>query len=125
MQKYLKFALQLAVVVASSIVAAAQDDRVDAAEWILVAMALAQAVSVLGAGNFPDGVWRYTKVGVAAALAGLSLLVAFVSDGGVTGSEWLQVGIAALGAAGIPLFKGPLVQPVTDPTVNARRGVII
>jgi hypothetical protein len=113
MKVYAKFFLQLAVVAVSSLIAALVDDRVDAAEWILVLIAVGQAVSVLGAGNLPDGVWRHTKVIVAAALAGLSLLVAFVSDGGViTASEWMQVAVAALGAAGIPLFKGPVLSTV-------------
>jgi hypothetical protein len=113
MKVYGKFFLQLGVVAASAVVAFLQDDRVDAAEWILVLLAVAQAVAVLGAGNLPSGVWRYTKVGVAAFIAGASLLVAFVSDGGViTASEWLQVLVAALGAAGIPLFKAPVLAPV-------------
>jgi hypothetical protein len=109
---YGKFILQVLVVAVSSLIAALQNDRVDAAEWILVLLAVAQAVSVLGAGNLPAGVWRYTKVGAASLIAGLSLLVAFVSDGGVvTSSEWLQVLVAVLGAAGIPLLKGPVLQP--------------
>lgn len=110
---YGKFVLQLVVVAVSALVAFLQDDKVDAAEWILVLLAVAQAIAVLGAGDLPAGVWRYTKIGAASAIAGLSLLVAFVSDGGtITSSEWMQVLIAVLGAAGIPLFKAPVLAPV-------------
>lgn len=111
MKQYLKFAAQLAATVLVALVAAFQDDRVDAAEWINAAIVFFAALSVLGAGNLPAGVWRYTKTIVAAAGAALTLLVSFISDAVVTNSEWLQVAIAALGAAGVLAVKGPTVTP--------------
>jgi drug/metabolite transporter (DMT)-like permease len=122
MRLYMKFAMQVIATVLVALVAALQDDRVDAAEWINVVIVLLGAVSVLGAGNLPDGVWRYTKTIVAAATAALTLLVSFVSDGGViTGSEWLQVAIAAFGAVGVLAVKGPVVIPADMP---GGRGVV-
>jgi hypothetical protein len=108
---YGKFILQIVAVAFSSLVAALVDDTIDNVEWVLVLIAVGQAVAVLGAGTFPSGVWRYTKTIVAAALAGLALLVAFVADAGVSTTEWLQVAIAAIGAAGIPFLKGPVTTP--------------
>ena len=109
MTQYLKLAAQLVATVLVAVVAAAQDNRIDAAEWINTLLVLFTAVGVLGAGNLPAGVWHYTKAIVSAAGAGLTLLVSFVSDGAITGSEWLQVGIAALGAVGVLAVKGPTV----------------
>jgi hypothetical protein len=68
------------------------------------------AISVLGAGNLPSGVWKYTKLYVSAATAGLVVLASFLTDG-VTTTEWLQVGIAVLGALGVIAAPGPLVLP--------------
>lgn len=113
MQRYMKFAAQVVMTAAVVLVAALQDNRVDAAEWINVLIAAASAIAVLGAGELSVGIWRYTKVGVAALLAGLMLLASFVSDGGViTGSEWLQVLIAAAGAIGLLPIKGPVLSAV-------------
>ena len=110
--RYMKFVAQVVMTAAVVLVAALQDNRVDAAEWINVFIAMASAISVLGAGELPSGVWKYTKTIVAAALAGLMLLVSFVSDGGVvTGSEWLQVAIAAATAIGMTPLRAPVLVP--------------
>jgi drug/metabolite transporter (DMT)-like permease len=113
MKLYGKFVVQVLATALVALIAALQDDRVDAAEWINVVLAALTAVAVLGAGNTTEGVWRYTKVIVASAGAGLTLLASFVSDGGVvTVSEWLQVLVAALGAAGVLVVKGPRLTEV-------------
>jgi drug/metabolite transporter (DMT)-like permease len=113
MKLYGKFVVQVLATALVALIAALQDDRVDAAEWINVVLAALTAVAVLGAGNTTEGVWRYTKVIVASAGAGLTLLASFVSDGGVvTASEWLQVLVAAAGAAGVLAVKGPRLTEV-------------
>lgn len=114
MQRYLKFIAQVVMTAAVALVAALQDNRIDAAEWINVLIAAASAVAVLGGGELPAGVWAHTKTIVAAALAGLMLLASLVSDGGtITSSEWLQVALAVAGAVGVAVVKGPVVAPVS------------
>jgi hypothetical protein len=111
MKRYMKFAAQIAASVLAAVVAAlAGDNMVSNAEWINIAILALGAISVLGAGNLPSGVWKYTKLYVSAATAGLVVLASFLTDG-VTTTEWLQVGIAVLGALGVIAAPGPLVLP--------------
>jgi hypothetical protein len=109
-KKYGKFIAEVVIAAIVALIAFMQDDRVDAAEWILVIIAAARTVAVLGAGNLPAGVWAYTKSIVSAFIAGAGLLVAFVSDGGViTGSEWLQIIVMVAGTLGVVVAPAPRV----------------
>lgn len=111
--RYAKFIAQVFFAAIAALVAALVDDQVDAAEWINVAIVSLGAVSVLGAGELPSGVWAHTKTIVAGATAGLVLLVSFVSDGGyITTTEWLQVGLAVASTLGVAFAPGPKVVSV-------------
>jgi hypothetical protein len=112
MSKYLKFIAQVVFTAVAALVAALQNDQVDAAEWINVIILTLGAVSVLGGGEFPEGIWSHMKTIISGATAGLVLLVSFVSDGGyITTSEWLQVALAAAAALGVAIAPGPRVVP--------------
>lgn len=113
MKLYLKFAAQVVAAVLAAIVAASVDNRVDFDEWVNAGYVGLGAVAVLGAGNLPAGVWRYTKTMVAAASAVLVLWHSLAS-GGLTVSEWLQLGAAALGAVGVYALPGPKVYGPVD-----------
>jgi hypothetical protein len=109
--RYLKFIAQVFATGVAAIVAASADNRVDAAEWINVLILTLGAVSVLGAGELPAGVWAHTKTIVAGVTAGAVLAVSYVSDGWyITTTEWLQIGLAVLAAIGIAVVPGPKVQ---------------
>jgi hypothetical protein len=110
MTQYLKFAAQVAATALAAIVAGLVDDRLDFTEWLNVGVMALGAVGVLGAGNMPAGVWRYTKAGVAAASAVLVLWQSLAS-GGLTGSELTQLILAGLGALGVLAVPGPRVVP--------------
>jgi hypothetical protein len=109
MTVYLKFIVQVVVTIALVIVAGLADDRLDLIEWINAGIAGLGAISVLGAGNLPSGVWAYTKSIVAAATALLVFLVSALSDGHISNSEWVQSLIAVAGAIGVYAVKGPRV----------------
>ena len=111
MNQYLKFAAQVAATALAAIVAGLVDDSLDFGEWLNVGVMALGAVGVLGAGNLPSGVWRYTKAIVAAASAVLVLWQSLATDG-MTSSEWAQLALAALGALGVLAVKGPIVEPV-------------
>lgn len=111
MNQYLKFAAQVAATAVAALVAGLVDDRLDFTEWLNVGIMALGAIGVLGAGNLPAGVWRYTKAIVAATSAVLVLWQSLAS-GGMTSSEWLQLAIAALGALGVLSVPGPMVEPV-------------
>jgi hypothetical protein len=109
-RQYGKFLAQIVFAALTALVAAQVDNRVDAGEWINVLIVALGAVAVLGAGNLPSGVWAYTKTIVSGATAAATLLVAFLSDGGmVTGSEWIQVLLAAMAALGVAFAPAPKV----------------
>lgn len=110
MTKYLKFAAQVVATALAAVVAGLVDDRLDFTEWLNVGVMALGAVAVLGAGDLPAGVWRYTKPIVAAATAVLVLWQSLAS-GGMTSSEWMQLALAALGAVGVLAAPGPKVSP--------------
>lgn len=110
MRLYLKFAAQVFATLLAALVAALVDDRVDFTEWLNAGVMALGAVAVLGAGDLPAGVWRYTKPMVAAASAVLVLWQSLAS-GGMTTSEWMQLALAALGALGVLAAPGPKVRP--------------
>lgn len=110
MNKYGKFIAQVFFTGVSILVAALVDDRVDAAEWMNVIIAMLGVVGVLGAGELPSGVWSKMKTYVSAATAAAMLVVSFVSDGWyITTTEWLQIALAAAAALGVTFAPGPKV----------------
>jgi drug/metabolite transporter (DMT)-like permease len=114
-KQYLKFIAQLvATVLAGLAMAFHGDETVSAEEWINVILLVLGSVAVLGAGNFTTGVWEYMKFFVSAATAGLVLLASYVTAGqeleSISNSQWVQVGLAALGAVGVVVLRGPTVE---------------
>jgi hypothetical protein len=108
--RYAKFIAQVFFTGVSMLVAALVDNRVDAGEWINVFVAMLRTVSVLGAGELPEGVWRWMKTYVSAATAAAVLAISYVTDGWyITTTEWLQIALAAAAALGVTFLPGPKV----------------
>jgi hypothetical protein len=108
-RQYLKLMAQLAATVLAALGAAlAGDQHIDVSEWVNVVILALGSVAVLGAGNLPEGVWRFTKTIVSAATAGAVVLQSALSDG-VSQAEWVQIALAVLGAAGVLGLRGPVV----------------
>jgi len=107
--RYWKFAAQVFAAALAALVAGLVDDRLDTLEWVNSGIMALGAVAVLGAGNLPAGVWAHTKTICAAASAALVAWVTFATDGIVTQSEWLQIGLAVLGVLGVFVAPGPKV----------------
>jgi drug/metabolite transporter (DMT)-like permease len=110
MRQYLKFAAQVVFTIIAALVAALVDERIDTVEWINAGIMALGAVSVLGAGNLPAGVWAYTKTIVAAATAALVALVTLAVAGvlGVAALPGPKVyDAAAAGRAAANLRNGP------------------
>lgn len=111
MNRYLKFGVEVVAAILTAVAAALLGDgRIDYSEWVNVLIVGLGAVAVLGAGNFPAGVWAHMKTIVAAVTAGAVLLHSLLGDG-VTTAEWFQVAAAVLGALTVAAVKGPVVQP--------------
>ncbi|MGE3795969.1 MAG: hypothetical protein AB7I38_18865 [Dehalococcoidia bacterium] len=92
------FAAILATIMSGTVAALTGDGVISTVEWINVAILGVGAASVFTAPNVPGA--RYTKAVIAVLSAALTLAVNLIVDG-VTVSEWLQLGVAALGALGV------------------------
>lgn len=108
LRKYSKFiAMFVATVLAA--LAGVVTDGITQNEWLNVATAAVGAAAVFTAPNVPGA--RYTKQ----ILAVLTAVLAFLGSaliGGINAAEWLQIGVIALGAAGVKAFANKTVDGV-------------
>ncbi len=96
---YAKALAAVGATILSGVVAALTgDNHVSPVELVNVAILAVGACAVFAAPNVPGA--RYVKAVLAVLSAVLVLLVNIIADG-VTVSEWLQLGVAALGALGV------------------------
>lgn len=98
----MKYAKALVAVLAAGLtvlVSVMSDGAVSTTEWVQVAIAVVSAIGVYVVPNIPE--FPYTKTIVASLLAGLNLVVAALSDGTISQSEWVNIGLAILAAAGV------------------------
>lgn len=89
----------IATVLSGVVAALSGDGLVDATEWVNVAILAVGACAVFASPNVPGA--PFTKSVLAVLTAVLTLLVSFIGDGVVDVTEWLQLGVAALGALGV------------------------
>lgn len=103
-----KFVAALIGAVAMALVSVLTDGRVTSEEWVQVAIAAVTALSVWVAANVPS--MPAAKSVVAALLAVLNLLVAYITNG-VSAQEWANLVVAALTAAGVYVVPNGLAPP--------------
>jgi drug/metabolite transporter (DMT)-like permease len=84
-----------------AVIAANTDGDVSVTEWVNVLIAVVGAALVYLVPNLPDGIKAYAKTFVAAIVAGLTVLASALISGGIETNEWLQIGMAILGALGV------------------------
>lgn len=109
MTTYAKFFAQVVATIISAVVAAMQNGSLSTAAWINVVIIGLSAVSVLGAGELPAGVWAHTRTYIAGASAA-AVVIQSSLNGGISTATVLQAVIAALGAVGVLAVPGPVVQ---------------
>lgn len=98
------------------LVTALSDNTVSGEELVNLAVVIVGAIGVYAIPNFPEGVAKYVKTGVTLATAGLMALLSFWSDG-ITTTEWLQIGVAALSAIGVFIVPNTLGSQKADTVV--------
>lgn len=99
MTQYAKFFAAVVATVLTALSAALfGDNTISATEWVNVAIAGVGAAAVFAAPNVPGA--RYTKTVIAVLTAVLTVLASAIV-GGITVTEWIQIGLAALGAVGV------------------------
>lgn len=100
MSLYAKFLAAIVATVLSAVIAALAGDAVISnVEWVNVAILAVGAAAVFAAPNVPGA--AYTKAILAALMAALTLAVQLLVDGQLDLVDWLQLGVAALGALGV------------------------
>lgn len=92
------FAAVVATLMSAVIAALTGDATISDIEWINVAILGVGALAVFASPNVPGA--SITKAVLAVLSAVLVLSVNLIADG-ITISEWLQLGMAALGALGV------------------------
>jgi hypothetical protein len=92
------FAAIVATILSAVVAALTGDGRVDAVEWVNVAILAVGSASVFAAPNVPGA--AYTK-SVLAVLTGVLTLLTSVITAGISATEWMQLALAALGALGV------------------------
>lgn len=90
------------------------DEKVDAQEWVLVALGVLMAFNVWATANLP----QYTKMkgAVAAAIAAVGALHTFII-GGVSTAEIVNMAVLALSAAGVLVARQPLTKVIDGQTI--------
>lgn len=93
------------------LVTALSDNALSTEELINLGIAVLGAVLVYAVPNFPEGVAKYAKTGIAFAVAGATAALSFIT-GGISTTEWLQILLAAFAAIGVYIV--PNEAPVAE-----------
>jgi hypothetical protein len=119
--RYAKFIAAIVATILSAIVAALGHGHITPVEWVLIAIAGVNAVSVVLVPNLPGGIAAYSKALVTVLMAVLTALTAMVAAP-MTLAEWLQIVVIALGALGVYLVPNtPAAVPAAQ-TEYSNRG---
>lgn len=95
-----------------AIVAANTDNNVSVTEWVNVLITVVGAALVYVVPNLPDGIKGYAKTLIAAITAGATVLSSALISDGISTNEWLQIGVAVLGALGVFIVPNSPVSAV-------------
>lgn len=112
MNQYVKLVAQVLVTAASALVAAMQSGPLTGVAWVNVGLSAIGCVMVVGAGELPSGVWKWTKTYLSALSAGLVVLSGAVN--GFDRATLLQAAVAALGVIGVAAVPGPVLGRMGD-----------
>lgn len=122
---YAKSLTYVALAAVTFLVTALADNDLDLNEKINLGIVVVTAIGVYWIPNFPENIAKYVKTGVSFVSAALISTLSFVSDG-ISTTEWLQIGIAALAAVGVFIIpnepKVDIVVPVTTAEAEALTG---
>lgn len=111
---YAKSAAMVVATALTALVAAWTDGRITANEWINVSIAAVTAASIFAGPNVPGA--RYTK-SILAVLGAVLIALTSMISGGISGPEFAQLVVVALGAVGVyavrnaPATEGRILPP--------------
>lgn len=107
---------QILVAILAALVTALVDGKLDLADLLTAAVIGLGAIAVWLVPLLDVRWGTLTKAATSFLVAGLALLVSFVSDGFVSPLEWLQVALAAFAAIGIGV--GPVKLNASQSTIK-------
>lgn len=105
----------VATVLAAVAAALTGDQNIDATEWLNVLILGTGAAAVLTAPNVPGA--KYTKLVLAVVTAVATAAASLILDG-ISGTDWLQLALAGLAAAGV--YVAPYAPLASDGEVIGR-----
>lgn len=109
----------VATILSAVLAALTGDQTIDPTEWINVLIGAVGVVVVYVVPNVEGSIGKYAKGAVAVAMAGLVFLQSGISDG-MTSTEWIQLGLAMLGAVGVGVLPGPMVTGAVTASIGRR-----
>lgn len=125
---YAKAITYIALAGLTFLVTALSDNALTGEELLNLAVVVVGAIGVYAIPNFPEGVAKVAKTGVAFATAGLVAALSFWT-GGIEITEWIQIILAAFTAIGVYIVpNGPEVpeaKPVEVINPDATGGTVI
>lgn len=92
--------------VASLLIAFLSDNTITLHEWILLGGSFAVAVNMYVIPNLDASISKYAKA-IDTVVITLFATLIVVLPGGVSTSEWIQIGVAVAAALGIPILPAP------------------
>lgn len=112
---YGKSITYIALAAVTFLVTALTDNTLSGEELLNLVIVVLGAIGVYAVPNFPEGIAKIAKTGIAFLTAGVVAALSFWT-GGIETTEWLQIIIAAFTAVGVYIVpngpKDPVVQPV-------------
>ena len=125
---YGKSITYIAMAALTFLVTALSDNSLSGEELLNLVVVVLGAIGVYAIPNFPEGVAKVAKTGVAFATAGVLAALSFWT-GGIEVTEWIQIILAAFAAVGVYIIpNGPEVpEPAPVEVINpdATGGTVI
>lgn len=108
---YAKSLLYVGAAALAFLVTASSDDKFTGAEGVNLSVIIVGAGVIYVIPNLPQKFAQYAKTG-AAALIALGTTALSFWDGGISTTEWFQIGIAILGSIGVYIVPNESKVPV-------------
>lgn len=102
--RYAKAIVAIVTAAVTVLVTALTDNVVTLDEKVGIAIAIVTAIGVYLVPNLEGGVGRFAKAIVAVVGIGLQAAVPLISDGNLTGANWLLILLAVLGAVSVGII---------------------
>lgn len=110
MKRYIPLFATLAAAGLGAAVAAATDNHITNVEWINIAIAVVSSAAVFTSPNIPGA--TYVKFAISMIAPVLAFAASAITDG-ISVSEWLQIGVIALGPIVVLIAPSPVTQAMS------------